>query len=234
MIPLRHTQCTGIAILGGTFNPVHIGHLRLALEVSEALAGIRTELVPCAVPPHKEKKGVLPFELRHAMLRASTENLPNIFDNDLEGKRAGPSFTYDTLAAYNDALHGKKEHIFFCLGLGDFMLLNTWHKGLELPDLAQLVVIPRGREKLEDFARTVQSFWPESKECPGEAPFTKTCLLRHGKKVHALSLPRLDLSSSFIRSRWRTGRNLAFLVPDQALRLLYQHKDIVMHHWNSE
>lgn len=221
-----------IAILGGTFNPVHIGHLRLALEICEAMGGIRTELVPCAVPPHKDKNEVLPFELRHAMLLASVKDLPNLSVNDLEGKRNGPSFTYDTLVEYNDRFHGSRTDIFFCLGLGDFMLLNTWHRGLELPTLAQLVIIPRGNEKSEDFSLTVRSFWPKSKETVADAPFTQSFILPHGKMIHALSLPRLEISSSFIRSRWKTGRNLSFLVPDQALELLLKHEKTVMRHWS--
>lgn len=218
---------------------MHIGHLRLALEISEAMGSIRTELVPCAVPPHKNSCTVLPFELRHAMLVASTNGLPNIFVNDLEGKRSGPSYTYDTLLSYNDKYYNDKYNethtdIFFCLGLGDFMVLDTWRNGLELPELAQLVIIPRGNEKLEDFSNTVRSFWPESRELAAEPPFTKSYILPRKNRIHALSLPRLDLSSSFIRSRWREGRNLAFLIPGPALALLLRYNDIVKLHWGDE
>jgi len=223
-----------IAILGGTFNPVHIGHLRLALEISEALGGIQIELVPCAVAPHKNNSNILPFALRHAMLLASVKNLPNICVNDIENKRKGPSFTYDTLVEFKNKFSETKTEIFFCMGLGDFMMLETWHKGLELPSLAQLVIIPRGTEKMADFSRTVQTFWPKSRKISPKHPFTESFKLRHGENIHALALPRLELSSSFIRSRWRSEKSLAFLIPDQALELLRKHNEIVMRHWSCD
>ena len=113
-------------------------------------------------------------------------------------------------------------------------MLDTWHKGLELPDLAQLIVIPRGNETLEKFLPTVRAFWPKSTAIDTDKPFAKTCMVTQGKKVHALALPRLELSSSFIRARWRAGRSLNFLVPDPARALLQQYESIVAQHWNNE
>ena len=123
----------GRAILGGSFNPPHVGHLRLAIEAAEALSSLTdgVDLIPCAVPPHKAMTGMLPFDLRARMLEASIADLPFLRCNRLEGQRQGPSYTWDTLLAYREA--APDTELYFILGSPDFALLPTWHRGLELP-----------------------------------------------------------------------------------------------------
>ena len=133
----------GIGILGGSFNPVHIGHLRLALEVLEApVAALEyVELLPCAEPPHKPREGILPFELRSALLEVAGRRIPRLRVNRLEGMRSGPSYTWDTLTAYAAQYPGQRP--VFILGGEDFATLPQWFRGLELPQLADFVVVPR-------------------------------------------------------------------------------------------
>ena len=87
----------GRAILGGSFNPPHVGHLRLAVEAREALGDLvrGVDMVPCAQPPHKKTGHLLPFELRAAMLEAALAPLPWLRCNRLEALRDGPSYTWD-------------------------------------------------------------------------------------------------------------------------------------------
>ena len=95
----------GRAILGGSFNPPHVGHLRLAIEAREALGDLvqGVDMVPCAVPPHKAQSGMLPFELRASMVAACAESIPWLRCNRAEALRQGPSYTWDTLCAYREA-----------------------------------------------------------------------------------------------------------------------------------
>ena len=124
----------GRAILGGSFNPPHVGHLRLAVEAREALG----DLVRGALAP-----------------------LPWLRCNRLEALRDGPSYTWDTLQAYRAA--EPDTDFYFLLGSPDFALLPTWHRGLELPRLCHFVVVPRGdltAEEFTDMAGALCPGWP--------------------------------------------------------------------------
>ncbi|MDO5483370.1 MAG: nicotinate-nicotinamide nucleotide adenylyltransferase, partial [Desulfovibrionaceae bacterium] len=92
----------GRLLFGGSFNPPHVGHLRLAIEAREALGQLvdGVDLLPCAHPAHKQGRGLLPFALRAAMLEAAVAPLPDIRCNRLEAARAGTSYTWDTLGLY--------------------------------------------------------------------------------------------------------------------------------------
>ena len=141
----------GRAILGGSFNPPHVGHLRLAIEAREALGDLvqGVDMVPCAVPPHKVQRSMLPFNLRADMVEACAQGLPWLRCNRMEAQRQGPSYTWDTLCAYREA--EPDTDLYFILGSPDFALLSTWHKGLDLPRLCHFVVVPRKGHTSADF-----------------------------------------------------------------------------------
>ena len=222
---------TGRAILGGSFNPPHVGHLRLAIEAAEALTPLVSgvDLVPCAVPPHKTMTGMLPFDLRARMVEASITDLPFLRCNRLEGQRQGPSYTWDTLLAYREA--EPQTELYFILGSPDFALLPTWHRGLELPGLCNFVVVPRDGQTARDVIATAQRLWPEAREIPplvGDGP----CMaLPGGGLAHFLPLPWLDVSASRLRSLWLAGRRVDFLLPRAAFEILKQSEKTVQAHW---
>ena len=222
---------TGRAILGGSFNPPHVGHLRLAIEAAEALAPLVSgvDLVPCAVPPHKTMTGMLPFDLRARMVEASITDLPFLRCNRLEGQRQGPSYTWDTLLAYREA--EPQTELYFILGSPDFALLPTWHRGLELPGLCNFVVVPRDGQTARDVIATAQRLWPEARErapLVGDGP----CMaLPGGGLAHFLPLPWLDVSASRLRSLWLAGRRVDFLLPRAAFEILKQNEKTVQAHW---
>ncbi|MFP4128737.1 MAG: nicotinate-nicotinamide nucleotide adenylyltransferase, partial [Desulfonatronovibrio sp.] len=91
----KNKTCVGL--LGGSFNPLHIGHLRVCAEMLEQAGLDQVELVPTHIPPHKHIDYILPFDLRRAMLESSVKDYAKIRVNPLESKRSGPSYTYDTL-----------------------------------------------------------------------------------------------------------------------------------------
>ena len=221
----------GRAILGGSFNPPHVGHLRLAIEAAEALAPLvnGVDLVPCAVPPHKTMTDMLPFDLRARMVEASITDLPFLRCNRLEGQRQGPSYTWDTLLAYREA--EPQTELYFILGSPDFALLPTWHRGLELPGLCNFVVVPRDGQTARDVIATAQRLWPEARELPplvGDGP----CMaLPGGGLAHFLPLPWLDVSASRLRSLWLAGRRVDFLLPRAAFEIMKQNEKTVQAHW---
>ena len=222
-----------IAILGGSFNPPHVGHLRMALEVKEALGPQKVLFIPAAVPPHKPAGGLLPFALRAEMLKKTLAALPGLEVCPIENERPGPSYTVDTLSAlsavYPDARLG------FILGGEDLPLLPTWNRWKSLPELADLIILPRGAGAERDFRHNVQRLWPEAAP-PAAAPSGASAAfhLPHGGRILYLSQPRLEISSSLVRSRWCQGRSLDFLVPPAVIEVLEANKAAVAALWARE
>ena len=135
-------RAAGRALFGGSFNPPHVGHLRLAIEVAETLRPLAdsVELMPCAAPPHKVVSGLLPFDLRAAMVEACLDGRPGLSCNRMEAGRPGLSYTWDTLQACREET--PERPLFFILGNPDYALLPHWHRGLELPELCQVHFVP--------------------------------------------------------------------------------------------
>ena len=224
----------GRAILGGSFNPPHVGHLRLAIEAREALGDLvqGVDMVPCAVPPHKAQNGMLPFELRARMVEACAASIPWLRCNRAEALRQGPSYTWDTLCAYREA--EPQTELYFILGSPDFALLSTWHRGLELPRLCHFVVVPRKGHTAGDFIAAAKALWPTAQQRPPVLPGCECMALLGGGLAHFLDVPWLAVSASRVRQLWLAGRNVDFLVPDAALQILLNNAQAVRQHWGED
>ena len=221
----------GRAILGGSFNPPHVGHLRLAVEAREML-GARVEgvdLMPCSVPPHKDAAGLLPFDLRAGLVDACVAGVDGLACSRLEASRQGPSYTWDSLLALRAARPGARP--WFILGSPDFAQVGSWRRGLDLPALCHMAVVPRGGHGVKDFMEMALALWPAATACPPDPPGCPRLALPGGGTAVFLPLPWLDVSSSRVRELWLRGRSVEFLVPGPALRLLRAHADAVRAHW---
>ncbi|WP_338669928.1 nicotinate (nicotinamide) nucleotide adenylyltransferase [Pseudodesulfovibrio methanolicus] len=212
-----------IGILGGSFNPVHTGHVRMAVEVLEQLGLDRVELVPASEPPHKRVEDVLPFDLRMALVRRAIADIPGLGANPLEAERPGPSFTCDTLTCYRTQAPENELH--FILGASTFLELHNWHHGLEIPALASLVVVNRW-EAADNVAGFVTEHWPEA-----ASEGAGLWRLPGGNAIRLLDTPRLDIKGGQIRTRWLDRRNLSLLVPDGVRDLLEERADEIEPHW---
>jgi nicotinate-nucleotide adenylyltransferase len=225
-----------IGILGASFNPVHIGHLRLALELREMLALSCVDLLPCALPPHKPATGILPFGLRVRLVQAAVQGLAGLRVNLMEGEREGPSYTWDSLQDY--ALRHPQARRFFLLGCEDFCALPQWHRGLELPQLADFVVVPRDGAGEERFVQAVRKNQPDALPCPPDDPALPATLpgasafrLPGGTHLLYLPLTRLDISASLLRRRFAAGLDIRFLLPQAALECLEAERAAVEACW---
>ena len=221
-----------VGLLGGTFNPVHIGHVRLALEVGELLGLSRVDMLPCASPPHKSDMGLLPYALRVEMLRAAVQQLPSLGVSTFEAELPQPSYTWNTAIA----LHERTGQVpLFVLGDEDFACLNSWRHGMELPKIMDFAVVPRSGTAADLFLRTLHRFWPEATVL--EVQNGSGILRAHMTGERAcwfLPLPMLEISATRIRRRWLRGANIRYLLPDPVLELLNEHQEDVRHIWEKE
>ncbi len=181
------------AVFGGSFNPIHYGHLLLADEVVEALALDRVLFVPAAVPPHKSPAYLAPAEDRYEMVNLATAGHPTFAVSDVELRRAGPSYTVDTLTA----LGIPRDELFLIVGSETFLDFLTWREPRRIAELARLVVVPRVGSVFDPASAAVQKVVREI----GQEPLV----------VRATSLP---ISASDLRRRVREGRSIAYRVPD--------------------
>lgn len=183
-------------MLGGTFDPPHLGHLAAAEEARHRL-GLREILwIPAGSPPHKAHVPVTPAHHRLAMLRRAVADNPRFRVSEFELEREGPSYTVDTLRALGEA---QGEPLVFLLGSDEFAALDTWHRPHELPRLARLGVLVRHGVRFDPSA--VERVTPEV-----------------AGRYELVRVPDLPLSSSNLRERVRAGLPIRYLVPD-AVRL---------------
>ncbi len=196
-----------LGLLGGTFNPIHNGHLAIAAEVRQSLQLDRVLFIPAPEPPHKSVAGAVPFETRCAMLEGALGSLPGFSCSDIEGKRSGKSYSVHTLEQLQQDQPG--ADLFFIIGMDSFRDLPTWFEWRRLVDLAHLVVLcrpgfPEDRSHLSSVAiDPALCYDSEVDEIP----------CRSGKSVFFLKETRLDISSSDIRQRVADHRPITDLVP---------------------
>ncbi|MBQ7617851.1 MAG: nicotinate (nicotinamide) nucleotide adenylyltransferase [Desulfovibrio sp.] len=233
-----------MALLGGSFNPPHIGHLRMALEVIEHFHPLlkRVLLVPSARPPHKSAAGLLPFFLRCDLLEETVAQLEGLEVSRLEGERFAPSYTWDTIIAFRNTCPG--TDFYFVLGSDDYLQLPTWYKGLDLPKISNFIVVPRGAFDLKLFCKATEEMWPKAKLCQDFTSFFSKSLWGEWAKDCAYLLPGgglsfffpltwLEVSATELRQRWLSGKSLDFLVPELVLRGLRREQAKVNLAWGS-
>ncbi|MDL2316184.1 nicotinate-nicotinamide nucleotide adenylyltransferase [Desulfovibrio sp. OttesenSCG-928-A18] len=238
-----------LALLGGSFNPPHIGHFRIALEAAEILKPEALHFVPCSIPPHKPEAGLLPFSLRVAMLRAGIEGMEDMARpgnaeladgsapaccfavNEIEHCRPGPSYTVDTLSAL--AAEHPDKNLRFIMGSEDYAQFPTWRRWKEITELADIVVLPRGnRQRDLSFAEITRALLPEAKVASALLPGVSGAYrLPHGRRIFFLHQPYLDISSSLARERFLAGRSLDYLVPPGVVQLLRSNEDEARRIW---
>lgn len=130
-----------VGIFGGTFNPIHFGHLRMAQELASALKMDEVKFIPSANPPHKGNV-MVSAEHRSAMVKLAIANNPLFSVDELELNRTGTSYTIDTLISLRESL-GQDTSLCLMMGSDAFVKLNTWHRWQELLDYAHIVLVQR-------------------------------------------------------------------------------------------
>jgi len=214
-----------LGIFGGTFDPIHLGHCRAALEMGLEFNLDKVFIIPAASPPHKSRE-VSPFQdrLEMAGLAVGQGGLLEVLD--IEGKRTGPSYSIQTLKEI-DRLFGGKAEIFFILGMDAFSEIETWKDYKDLFRYAHFVVISRGgfaKKDLEPVLHHLDALLPDAHD-------PNTFQLNTGKTLFFREATLMDISSTQIRDLVSSGKSIRFLVPESVMsyieeRGLYQAYDI--------
>ncbi len=203
-----------IGILGGSFDPVHNGHLRVAIEAIEALDLEQLRLVPLS-QPNAAKSAAAPAALRLEMLRAATADEPRLQIDDRELRRAGISYTVETLESLRQEFADRS--LCLVMGMDVFGGLTAWKDWKRLPMLSHLVVVNRPGACVPDSFELHALLASAGTDDPGH--------LRQDRcgRVLILDATLLNISSTQIRSRLARGRSVRYLVPDAVADLLHQH-----------
>ncbi len=203
----------GIAVLGGTFDPVHYGHLRSAAAVRDLPGVALVKLVPCRMPPHRSTPAASALH-RVAMLRLATADTANIEVDARELERDGPSHTWDTLNSFRQELGDKP--LSFVLGQDAFLTLPEWFRWQELCDLAHLLVLLRpGAGDIEPPTLTSWAT-PRLQDDPA------TLNHQPAGAIVKLQLIQVPVSASGVRQACLQGSPLTGLVPDEVQRYIVE------------
>ena len=193
-----------VGVLGGTFDPIHIGHLVAAEEVRAQLSLDRVVFVPAGLPPHKLTNDISSVEHRLAMVRLAIASNPYFTVSRVDIDRFGPCYTVDTIELLRDEWGGDVE-LYFIMGSDSLADVPTWHRPERLIRLCRLAVVERPgyQVDMEELERML----------PGIT-----------SRVHFINSPQLDISSSDIQKRVQQGLPIKYQVPEAVEDYIYEHE----------
>jgi nicotinate-nucleotide adenylyltransferase len=206
-----------IGILGGTFDPVHYGHLRPAIDVAQTLGLDHVRLIPSAQPPHRDAP-LANAKQRATLLELAVKAAPELEVDTRELSREGPSYTIDTLRSLRDDF---PEHpLYLLLGTDAFLGLSKWYQWEDLLNYANIAVMQRPEEALSVPA-TMQGWF--------DTHYTDSIEPSLNGKILALPVTQLAISATQIRALFEQGQSPQYLLPDSVIQLiemlgLYGHK----------
>jgi len=210
-----------IGVLGGTFDPIHYGHLRLAEEVGETLRLEEVRFIPSGTPPHRSAPAV-PAEHRLAMTQLAAAGNPRFKVDEREVRRAGPGYTYDTLKALRAEL-GDARPLALLLGADAFLEFATWHRWREIFGLAHIAVAHRPGFPLEQWSGHMPL--PLAREYSARRMQQPLAVhLSPAGGIVVVPFTALDISATAIRDMLRAGASPRYLLPGAVLDYIRTHR----------
>jgi len=213
-------QSANVGILGGTFDPVHHGHLIAAECVRECLSLDTVLLVPCDSPPHKPKGAVASPAERLEMLGLATRFAPQLKVSDVELSRGGTSYTIATLRHFKSQL--PQTRLFLILGSDAFSEIETWKDYEQMFLETSFAIMLRGGHALHEVIsranRRLAGFLSHAPHV--DSPVAGELALKSGSKIVVVHVPQVELSGSMIRRNIEKGRSIRYMVPEAVLEYI--------------
>jgi nicotinate-nucleotide adenylyltransferase len=201
-----------IGIFGGTFDPVHMGHLRAAEEIRENQSLDRVYLVPAYIPPHKRSKRITDPGIRLRMLKAAIRGNRRLSVSEIEINNGGVSYSINTVKAFQK----RQEELYFILGVDAFAEIATWHSYQEIFYHTNFIIMERpNNEKVSP-----KGLFPADVEEKIRKVGRDTFEHISGKRIQVQVVTQLDISSTKIRESVNKGKSIKYLVPQQVERII--------------
>lgn len=206
-----------VGILGGTFDPIHHGHLRMAEDLADALKLDEVRFIPSANPPHKQSPNTSAKD-RCEMVKLAIASNPRFILDDRELKREGASYTIDTLLSLREEL-GQQAALCLIMGSDAFVEFDSWHRWREILQHCHIVLVERPNMQLTSALRTeLQSFlrdhYAEAEKLSSSA----------AGYINIQRITALDISATVIRKNMSTGRSTRYLLPDRVIDYIQHHQ----------
>ncbi len=207
-----------IGLFGGTFNPIHLGHLTVARDVKEGFDLDKIWLIPAAIPPHKQMKQLAEASDRLEMIRLSIADNPNFSVSDVELKRSGPSYTIDTVD-YFKAIFPRETHLYLIVGMDAFLDIDLWKSFRELFQVIPFIVMSRPgavKGELEKKDKIINDLLVTKVSPEYHFESAQNAFYHPNKQaVFIFEVTPVDISATMVRKNRSQGRSIASLVPDK-------------------
>lgn len=191
-----------LGVMGGTFDPIHFGHLAIAEEARYRLNLEKVIFIPCGVPPHKKLYEISASQHRYEMTRLAISDNRHFDISSMEQERSGLSYSVDTITELRQEYPG--THFYFITGADAILEILTWKNPERLSEICTLVAVTRPGYDLAEFQQRI-----------GEEIFNRVTFLK---------APGVDVSSSEIRQRCGVGAPIRYLVPDKVCHYIHEHQ----------
>jgi len=220
-----------LGIFGGTFNPIHFGHLRVAVEVRELFFLDAVLFIPSAQPPHKEQSDIAPANDRRHMTQLAIQSYPFFHLSTIEIDRKGLSYTIDTIKKLQQLYTEDNIQLFYMIGLDAFLAIHTWKYFQKLFDEIPFIVMSRpvsGEQSNSMNVLTNTLYEYVQKTISNDYSLDNAChCISHMRKqsIHCCQVTSLDISASQIRRLLIKNQSIHFLLPDDVIDYI-NHKQL--------
>ncbi len=215
----KGTSKKKVGLFGGTFNPIHLGHLRGAEEIREIFQLDQILFIPSSIPPHKMSGEIIEAKDRLEMVRLAISHNPHFSVSDIELLRPGKSYTIDTLRFFNE---NETNQFFFIMGREAFVEIETWKEFKNLFTLCHFIIMTRpGTQKENAFSDLLpRALISDFKYDPKE----ETYIHVSGHRLYFKEISFLDISSTKVRELIEKGRSVRYLIPPEVEGYIERHK----------
>lgn len=208
-------------LFGGTFNPIHLGHLKVAEEVIRRLPLDRILFIPSYIPPHKTSREVVPVRHRLEMVKIACQGHPAFLVSDVEARRPGPSYSIVTLRRLKEAQ--PDDQFFFIVGTDAFLEIETWKDYDRLLRECSFVVVSRPGFGIKSTEKVIERIKSEAVLVSGGQAAFKPEDLKPGR-LYLVEARTPDISSTEVRKRLQAGQPITDLVPSGVEKYIAKHK----------